>query len=111
MATDFKHTSNQTASSHTPGPWVADSHGHILAHGGTTNVASTWTTPDGNYPEGRPYKANARLLAAAPALLEALERIVEILPSGSQPWEANSQEILAREAALAAIADAKGLAV
>lgn len=43
-------------------------------------------------------------------MLEALERIVEILPSGTQPWEANSQESLARETALVAIAEAKGLA-
>jgi len=60
----------------TPGQWHADVYGHIMALGGTTNVASTWTTPDSNYPKGRPWKENAALIAqlrnAAPALMDAI---------------------------------------
>lgn len=54
-----------TQAKHTPTPWVADFHGHIMAHGGTTNVASTWTTADDNYPDGRPYRANAAFICKA----------------------------------------------
>jgi hypothetical protein len=115
MTTDIKHTSNQTASRHTPGPWViAGSQIHDRVTFFDENGARTGETPNSiaevhAMPFGE-QEANARLIAAAPALVEALERIIEILPSGSQPWEANSQEVLARETALAAIAEAKGLA-
>jgi hypothetical protein len=34
--------------------------------------------------------------------------IVEVLPSGSKPWEINAQEIAAREYAKCAIAKSRG---
>jgi hypothetical protein len=67
---------------HTPGPWTA-----IITTDGTHEV----TTSDGIYPQtvARMYStgklmqsqapANARLIAAAPELLEALSRVSEFL--------------------------------
>lgn len=48
---------------HTPGPWQAEGQ-KVIKPGGMVHIASTY--------EGSP-EANARLIAAAPELLEALE--------------------------------------
>lgn len=66
-----------TASKHTPGPWVS-----VSAEGGWDGVAeaanrnSTICTLSLNNPE------NARLLAAAPELLEALTAAVAAIDKG-----------------------------
>jgi hypothetical protein len=78
---------------HTPGPWHADIHGHIMAMRGTTNVASTWTTSDKNYPEGRPYRANAKLIAAAPDMLNALK--VVLASRRLEEWDTATAVVLA----------------
>jgi hypothetical protein len=66
---------------HTPLPWHKDIHGHIGDSKGT-NIASTWTTPDDNCPEGRPATANAAFIVRACNahydLLEALKAVVKI---------------------------------
>ena len=68
-------------SGHTPGPWVVRERG--LGYGvetqmGTT-VATCWRFNRG-IADATPSmeEANARLIAAAPDLLEALERLVEL---------------------------------
>jgi len=67
---------------HTPLPWHKDIHGHIGDSKGT-NIASTWTTPDENNPNGRPYKANAAFIVTACnahyKLLNAAKQVMEIL--------------------------------
>jgi hypothetical protein len=56
----------------TPGPWVATAYGDIHAVGEPWLLASTGGK-SGLY---RDWQANARLIAAAPTMLEALEKMV-----------------------------------
>ena len=70
----------------TPGPWVATGSLAIRTHDGATLANVRWDDFYASDDIGeRPYrdeeqaKANARLIAAAPELLEALE---EVLPDG-----------------------------
>lgn len=61
----------------TPGPWVAQSHGHVSCIGrdGVSGyrVANAFGLTLTSFQE---QEANARLIAAAPELLEALEDLV-----------------------------------
>ncbi len=67
---------NETAvQEHTPGPWVVVNGGTIRADGGKRPVAmchcsAVWNTSDST-PTRFECEANARLIAAAPELLEA----------------------------------------
>lgn len=84
-------------SKHTPGPWVIINHQIGGADGKEVGNA---------FAPGRPaveQEANARLIAAAPDLLEALESILLIKPTPAQTlnWELY-------EAAQTAISKAKG---
>lgn len=89
----------------TPGPWSAckalphSTEFHVLA--GTTEIAITYASDGLDEPTAFPSEANARLIAAAPDLLEALERLVE-------PYDAAVSYSCAVDAAIAAIAKAKG---
>lgn len=61
--------------SHTPGPWEIRNRDHVgdnIFSVGGRRIANTF----GDQSEG-PYAANARLIAAAPDLLEQLEWITE----------------------------------
>lgn len=83
--TDTKHKTTQTASRHTAGPWIhrideyADGSKYLItdADGDAVAVASPLVAKDdctrGDFPER---DANARLIAAAPELLEALGAIL-----------------------------------
>jgi hypothetical protein len=82
-------------SNHSPGPWTVDK--RIAAPGkaaaivaGDFVVADTTTLPN--------FEANARLIAAAPDLLEALKAVVAISDRKHDAWDA----------AHAAIAKAEG---
>ena len=58
-------------SAHTPGPWVQDKYGNINdKSGGTIRVEGLALS------SGSEAKANARLIAAAPDLLEALKEYI-----------------------------------
>ena len=57
-------------SEHTPGPWSFELHNEDFYIGGETAVCGTFAQDHAGEEE-----ANARLIAAAPELLEALERI------------------------------------
>lgn len=84
-------------SAHTPGPWRVNGqrieYGPMVAGDGFA-VAKIIRDP-------AEHKANARLIAAAPALLEALEGMLI-------PWATPRQEGEAMSKARAAIAQAKG---
>ena len=60
---------------HTPGPWEAnlDAHGRGRIKGNGCWVATTWTTADDDSDKRHPAEANARLIAKAPEMLEALK--------------------------------------
>lgn len=61
---------------HTPGPWDVDSHGNIVQGPGRYKIAITSATSIADRSDG----ADARLIAAAPELLEALKDLVSQLP-------------------------------
>jgi hypothetical protein len=61
--------SSEAATGHTPGPWVATPYGDVMPRGANYLVASC-SSKSGMY---RDYEANARLIAAAPQLLEAAQ--------------------------------------
>ena len=68
--------------SHTPGPWHyrrGDEWSHsVVTHHGTLPDGSQncWTVADINKMREPEHEANARLIAAAPELLEALKRLL-----------------------------------
>jgi hypothetical protein len=61
-------------SAHTPGPWKVQEGGKYV-EAVTCTVARIYHLPDLMDDADAESQANARLIAAAPALLEALERI------------------------------------
>ena len=79
---------------HTPGPWCVsnDNADRAIVQSGAQRIATCAASHEGD--------ANARLIAAAPALLEALIVVVDCLESG--------QAISAGDTARAAIAQARG---
>ena len=79
---------------YTPGPWRIDEGRSIVAQfeGEEVQIAamnrSQWSQPDGgkNHRLSVQTPANARLIASAPALLEALENLVSVCEgTGRQP--------------------------
>lgn len=87
--------------SHTPGPWNATPHGSVRDPNG---LSIAMADDYGKSQEER--AANARLIAAAPALLEALERSLKWLAASE-----SAQETGAYAQAIAAIAAASKEAV
>lgn len=92
-----------SAAKHTPGPWwvtdsgVRDAGGYICH----TNKAQRYEGQDERYErETAERAANARLIAAAPELLEALSQIRELAYSGRHEEHFNAIQDRA-EAALA----------
>lgn len=88
---------------HTPGPWTAEEPPHrcglpyvpVVA---TTMIARVYSTCYGDDAQAA---ANAQLIAAAPELLAALERVLADVPcDGLDDWEIQAR---------AAIAKAKGV--
>ena len=105
-------------SKHTPGPWTYDQGQY--ADWGCVKDASGFLVAKSVVPYGTdqnacrreridPCEANARLIAAAPDLLEALETL-ESMPDERSIHDISNEELAAWEKARAAIAKAKGLA-
>lgn len=61
-------------SNYTPGPWTAEGWENLVVNAGNVTLASTPGYTNGNLAEA---KANARLIAAAPELLEALKMAID----------------------------------
>jgi hypothetical protein len=88
---------------HTPAPWKVSPYNNITSRNGT--VAKTEQMP-GNYDSER--QANARLIAAAPDLLSALEAAVARVQIANEEGDPILSAWLPD--ALSAIAKAKGAA-
>lgn len=74
-----KEMDNSPMSKHTPGPWIAEERqfaSYVISHEGRS-LAAVWPTA-GNGDE-LPIAANARLIAAAPDMYEALKGLCEAL--------------------------------
>lgn len=80
-------------SKHTPGPWSVGNGSRVT--GFTVKIATDELLVGGR---GLTSEANARLIAAAPELLEALQRLVDVVDPESTGWNE----------AVAAIAKATG---
>ena len=84
-------------SKHTPGPWYI-----VEGDEWTTDIATNtpeqgiWTVASANKRRDE-YKANMRLIAAAPDLLYALEQIINDLPT-NRDWLDPEIERFAKEA-------------
>ncbi|MCB2020944.1 MAG: hypothetical protein KDG44_09070, partial [Burkholderiaceae bacterium] len=102
-------------SAHTPGPWrITDRYGVLTDQVGIDGrtVCTVWVRQQGHRPSGvdtEPWpegEANARLIAAAPELLDALRELAElvVLQFGMPPPGADGP----LQKALAAIAKADG---
>jgi len=90
---------------HTPGPWAVADVGEVVvcATGRTLcDVYSSFGTGE------EQADADARLIAAAPDLLAALEAFVEAEHAASIGWRAFGMYVDAVDAAKAAIAKARG---
>lgn len=103
-------------SKHTPGPWEANGY-HIRQRvTGTRSIAEVaYTgphhTPPHEYPKSCRLvdEANARLIAAAPDLLEALKKCAAVIGAPQEGHWATDDEVNdAYDSAVAAIAKAKG---
>lgn len=90
-------------SAHTPGPWKA---GNVENRTGGRSAVLIWADGGDDLGEARTF-ADARLMAAAPELLEALERMVAMFADHTQ-YDEEGYETAAVAVARAAIAKAKG---
>ncbi len=86
-------------SKHTPGPWDVESDGTSVAMANQVCVVA----PSPDWADNDTTKANARLIAAAPELLEALSIVSRWLPAGDI---ARPDQIAIRDTVRAAIAKA-----
>jgi hypothetical protein len=104
--TDTKHEAKQNAS-HTPGPWrvgnlKTSEFGKCYVYGKDGVLTADCVSRK----RGLECEANARLIAAAPSLLEALEALLDPFLSIDNPVEMEATFAKAR----AAVSEAKGLA-
>ncbi|MHB0785594.1 hypothetical protein [Bradyrhizobium sp. 5.13L] len=100
---------NRPHPKHTPGPWHASpTHNGRAFDIGAANGANIALVsgPDENGAEE--FEANARLIAAAPKMLAALQRIAELEPVEGKAAKNRGAMIHMRSIALAAIDLAKG---
>jgi len=77
-------------SKHTPGPWTIDGSVRTSINAGTKHIALAnfynSVEPEFNV-SGEEHEANARLIAAAPELLAALDELVDALTAGYVPQQ------------------------
>jgi len=102
---------------HTPGPWRL-AEGSVVDQTNTVIPISGIAQPHGYVPEDDVSWANARLIAAAPELLEALKSLVYVHPvfrnkpmgsDGSIARREQEDQMRAEDEALAAIRKAEGV--
>lgn len=71
---------------HTPGPWVVTvtDDGGSMVHAPNCAIATVWPAPDSKAGDNRQSAINARLIAAAPEMLEALQRVIRLVGDPEQ---------------------------
>lgn len=101
-----------SAGKHTPGPWFVDHKSPFLvrAHDDIDGRHIAHVGPANYVPRFDVDEPNARLIAAAPELLEALQSIVENYGYSSYPSDEDKESSPEVVAARAAIAKATGSA-
>lgn len=83
---------------HTPGPWHHDEYGHICAGPQIIGKAYQFELDDSDHDE-LPCIPNARLMAAAPELLEILKESVWYIDfgdSGAIEWHEQMEKLIAK---------------
>jgi hypothetical protein len=75
--------------SHTPGPWEDAGSGLVTANGGQHGIGRAFHTQRNNVDRSR---ANARLFAAAPDLLEACEACEKAMAKHDNDWPGNGYQ-------------------
>jgi len=88
-------------SKHTPGPWIERGYNVRVRNGRYIAYTGPSHTPPSEYPKqcAEEDKANARLIAAAPELLEALQRLRNAEKSPREEWVAaiaHAEQIIAK---------------
>ena len=76
---------------HTPGPWTVDRIECDCGRGSGHRIVTE--SDDLGSSENR---ANARLIASAPELLEALEHVVEMAPNHNHDWVMKARHAIAK---------------
>lgn len=84
---------------HTPGPWVKDRHGQLRSPQG--KQVGVWDAGIAWVQRDEESEANARLIAAAPDLLEALKQAVDREEYGKEEGDEVPQWLLDARAAIA----------
>ena len=75
---------------HTPGPWVTCGYENLIVNDNEGNTIVI--TPGGSTGTRLEMKANARLIAAAPELLEALETCLAFIDCDSPQYDRENVE-------------------
>lgn len=91
-------------SKYTPGPWsvwTGDENHVIIAGDDSHGVAMVMLRPEDEHCLGPVETANARLIAAAPDLLEAVNRILLALTENSGDLRADDESLLKARATIA----------
>lgn len=82
----------QSSATHTPGPWIAESFDRYVREEATGGTIAQICKDDGHVDaktrQPMPFDANARLIAAAPDLLQALRNLVACFDTTSPDHEA-----------------------
>ena len=107
MRTGYLYLGRRKMSKHTKGPWIICYDGNIDSKSGRSICAMGFSTYK-EYNDQPEMKANARLIAAAPELLEACKeqmRVIETMGNKTGCWPINDDNL---QMAKAAIAKAEG---
>ena len=103
MATIEAAARAASVTAHTPGPWAINEHNELVIGGYSTGAGpADFSNGVQDYPEAM---ANMRLASAAPDLLEALQKMVDV----AQHLRSANQEDEALRSALIAISKAEDL--
>ena len=79
---------------HTPGPWHHDDYGHICAGPNVIGEVYTFELNDKQRDEYLPWEGNAKLIAAAPEMFDALRDLYNASTLQSMPFDTAWQKAI-----------------